>query len=74
MYTLYHDKSKKEIKVSKAKKVFQNLNYTDDVTRYNNCYYICKTKKPLVEKAEEMKRNWIDELEEQLNKLNEIKF
>lgn len=74
MYTLYHDKLKLEIKLTNAKKTLQNLNYTDDVTEYNDCYFISKNKKKLKEFGEKIKNNWIIELEEKLNKLKETEL
>lgn len=74
MYTLYVSKSEKKLEVKKAKKVLQNLEYRDHVTRYNNCYYICLKRAPLMEKAKEIKNNWITELEEELNALKAIEI
>lgn len=74
MYTLYHKRSESVIKVSKAKKIFQTLSFTEEVDRYNDCYFICTKRKPLVEKAEEIKQRWISELEMELESIKEIKF
>lgn len=74
MYTLYFDKNRSEIKITKAKKVMQNLNYTDNVERYNNCLYICMKRKPLVEKAKEIRAEWIAEAKENLAKFEAIEI
>jgi hypothetical protein len=74
MYTLYFNRSEQTIKVSKAHKALQNLNYTDEVTQYNSCFYICSKRNPLIEEAKEIKRIWISELEEELNAVKEIKL
>jgi hypothetical protein len=74
MYILYFNKSERKIKVSKAHKSLLNLNYTEKVTQYNDCYFYCSERKPLKEKAKEIKQNWIDELEEGLLLTKEIKI
>lgn len=74
MYTLYHNKSERIIEVKKATKGMSNCTYTDEVTYYNGCYFICLKRKPLMEKAEEIKQSWIKETEEILKKLKEIKI
>lgn len=74
MYTLYHDKANKEIKVMKAKKAMQYIKYTEEVTSYNNCYFICLKRKPLVVKANEIKQKWISELEKELSLVKDIKI
>ena len=74
MYTLYHDKSMGIIKVKKASKGLQKCTYTDDVTYYNNNYYLCSKRKSLVEKAKEIKQSWVEEIEEKLAKVNAIEF
>lgn len=74
MYTLYYQRSEKVIQVLKAKKVFQTLNFTEEVTSYNDCYFICSKRKPLIEKAKEIKQGWVLELEEELNSIKEIKI
>ena len=75
MYTLYHSRREKSIRVSKAKRALQDLEYTNEVTRHNDCYYICLKRAPLMEKAREIHREWIAELEDELTllKLIEIK-
>jgi len=76
MYTLYRDKKDRELKVQKAKEIFTRspLLFTEEVTAYNNCYYFCKNRKPLVKKAEEIRTAWATELEYQLHKVNSIKI
>lgn len=74
MYTLYHNKNMREIKVSKASKPLHNLRYKEEVTYYNDCYFICLTRKPLVEKAKEIKQKWIDTLETELDQIKQIKL
>lgn len=74
MYMLYHNKSSWQIEVEKPKKVLENLNYTEELTYYNEYYFICLNREPLVEKAKEIKQAWIDELESALNDLKQIKL
>lgn len=74
MYMLYYDKKLWEIEIKKPKKVLENLNYTEEVTYYNDCYFICLNRDPLVKKAREIKRAWIEELESALNDLKQVKL
>ena len=74
MYTLYVRKEKMIIEVKKAGKGMSHCKYTDDVVRYNDCYFTCLKRKPLVEKAKEIKESWVSELEEKLEKVKSIEF
>ncbi|MFK4167216.1 hypothetical protein ACI2LM_13300 [Paenibacillus lautus] len=74
MYTLYHSRKEKVIQVKKARKALQDLEYTEEVTRYNDCYYICLKRDPLMQKGREIKEQWIAELEEELNLLKVIEI
>ena len=73
MYTLYHNKDSGIIEVKKAKKALQRCTYTENVRYHNSNFYLCLKRKPLVEKAEEIKKSWIEETEERLEKLKAIK-
>lgn len=75
MYTLYVNKTDNKIVVSKASKAMQNAgNYTNEVRQYNLNYLICLDKKPLVEKAKEIRDEWIAEFKSKLEELEGIKF
>ncbi|KGR88711.1 hypothetical protein [Lysinibacillus odysseyi] len=74
MYLLYIKKKENKIKVSKAHKAMQNIAYTDEVIQYNDCYFICNKREPLVEKAKVIKAQWIFEKEEELKLLRNIKI
>ena len=77
MYTLYHDKDNSIIKITKATKAMQNLvgrDYTDEVTFYNNNYFLCLLRKPLKEKAIEMKQEWLEEAENRVQLIKNIKI
>ena len=74
MYTLYYKRSEKVLKVTKATKVFHNLNFTEEVSVYNDCYLYCSKRITLVNKAIEIKQRWISELENDLNSIKEIKI
>ena len=74
MYTLYVKKEKMIIEVKKASKAMSNCTYTNEVVKYNDCYYLCSNRKPLIEKAKEIKESWISELKEKLEKAKSIKF
>jgi hypothetical protein len=72
MYTLYYSRKEKTIKVTKARKALQNLNFTEEVTRYNDCYFICSNRKPLIEKAKDIQNEWLLELVKELETIREI--
>lgn len=72
MYTLYYSRADKEIKVTKARKAMQMHNFTEEVTRFNNCYFLCSKRKPLIEKAEEIKRKWVLQAEKELDQMKGI--
>ncbi|OPH61768.1 hypothetical protein BC351_00570 [Paenibacillus ferrarius] len=76
MYNLYINKTEGKIEIKPLRKVFQNLSstITEEVTRYNEVYYFCTKKKPLVEFAEQKKQEWIIELENELIKLKNIQI
>jgi len=74
MYTLYVNKSTNTLQVKKARKALQDREYTNEVTLFNNNYYLCIKRKPLVEKAEEIKQSWIEECEQHLDALRAIKL
>lgn len=74
MYVLYFNKSERKIKLSKANKSMRNLNYTDQVVKYNDCHYICTERRLLKEKAIEIQQSWISEFEEALNSIKELKI
>lgn len=74
MYTLYVEKEKMIIEVKKTSKAMSNCTYTNEVVKYNDCYYLCLKRKPLIEKATEIKESWIRELEEKIKKAKSIKF
>jgi hypothetical protein len=72
MYTLYYSRKEKTIKVTKARKALQNLNFTEEVTRYNDCYFICSNRKLLIEKAKDIQNEWLLELVKELETIREI--
>lgn len=74
MYTLYFNKPKMIIEVKKASKGMNHCTYTNEAVQYNDCYWVCLNRKPLVEKAEEIKEAWTKELEERIEKVKSIKF
>ena len=50
------------------------LEGTDEVVYYNDCFYICKDRKKLREKSHEIKNGWIEQLEAQLEMAKDIKL
>jgi len=74
MYTLYHNRKEKIIEVKKAKKAIRDIEYTDEVTFYNSCYFICLKRKPLMDKTKEIKQNWISELKKEIESIEAIRL
>ena len=76
MYLLYHDKDNAVIFVKKAGKAMQDLDYdnTGKVTCFNNHYFSCLKRKPLLDKAREMKEQWIKEEKEKIMKIEAIEI
>jgi hypothetical protein len=74
MYNLYISRIEGKIEINPLRKVFHNLSdtITNEVTRYNDVYYFCTSRKSLVEFAEQMKQGWINELEDELSKIKNI--
>lgn len=73
MYSLYVDKEKCEIVLKKMGKIIMG-NPTEDVTMFNNCYYISKNRKALKQKGLEIKEKWISETKKELEKIESIKI
>lgn len=80
MYQLYVNKkeygNKYELKVKPLQAAFKKRDFviTDEIMRHNNNYYFCKNRKSLIEKAKQIKQEWINEVEQELGKLKDIKI
>lgn len=74
VYTLYFEKSRKILKVTKARVGMSNLVYEEEAKRHNDCYFICLKRKPLVLKAKELQRQWIEELEQEIKEVKAIEI
>lgn len=81
IYQLYHDKSKAILKISPMIKAFYGTTYidklltnaTEEIIYYNTNYFFSFSRKALVQKAREMKEEWIKEAEEILEMYKNIK-
>jgi hypothetical protein len=82
IYQLYHDKEKGALRVSPMQRVFDDT-YIDkaltdkpqDYIYYYNAYYFFSlSRNALVQKAREMKEEWIKELEVKLEMYKSIKI
>lgn len=83
-YTLLHSKKNKEIKIKRyaAGKIFFTSSIPEKIEAYNNnevvshndCYYYSKDRKKLKAKAIEIKNEWIEELQNDLDIINNIKI
>jgi len=75
MYKLYFNKREKRIEISPVKNTeLMALKVSNEVTMYNDCYFICNDRKQLKEKANEIRNEWIIGLEEELEKVNNMKI
>lgn len=74
MYLLYFNESARTLKLKKAPKHLLDFPYEKEVKKYNENLYICLERKTLKEFAEEMKQQWIEELEQQLEELKNSKI
>lgn len=78
MYKLYYDKNGMEIEVSKVKnfqKWFLKISCNgDEIVKYNDCYYVSKSRKALNELAKEIKAEWIKEIEQLLERYRNMEI
>ena len=76
MYNLLCNKRELEIKIVKVTSRGQHLHteYTDEVVKFNDYYFVSTDIKALREKAVEIKEGWIFELEGKLNTVVSIKI
>lgn len=75
MYELYHSRREKKLEIKPSKnKPFKEDCVINEVATYNDCFYLCSDRKLLKKKAEEIKSEWIEEAEKELEQLKEIKI
>ena len=74
MFKLYFNKKENKIEISPMGDTLMVTEANDKITLYNEYHYICNDRKSLMEKANEIKSNWIAELEKELNEIKEIKI
>ena len=73
-YELYYNKREGKIEVRLIGNISKFMEPTEEVTFYNSCYYICLDKEKLFEKAEEIRKSWIDEAEKHYNYMLNVKI
>ena len=73
-YELYFNKREGKIEVRLIGIISKFMKPTEEVTFYNNCYYICLDKEKLFKKAEEIRKSWIDEAEKNYNDMLNVKI
>ena len=74
-YELYHDKTEGKIEVRLIGSIISRfMKPTEQVLFYNSYYYICLDKQKLFEKAEEIKKLWIEEAEKHYNDMLNLKI
>jgi hypothetical protein len=79
MLALYYNKSKCELKIQKNCKAMYNQNHIQEIEEkgiayYNSNYYIAEDRKPLVEKAQELRLIWIAEAKTRLTELENMSY
>jgi hypothetical protein len=79
MMALYHDKNKCELTIKKN----TNLSYGEKhlkeieetgISYFNDCWYIALERKPLVEKAQQFRIEWIEEAKIRLAELENMSY
>lgn len=82
-YQLFHDKETYELKIQPLAKIFKkdkNLAKSiselgeNDVFNYNRCYLFANNRKILVSYALAYKKEWLQEQEDIMNKIKNIKI
>lgn len=75
MFQLYVNKIKKELKISPLSNLMIDKNrITNEVTLYNDFYFVSLNRKVLRDKANSIKEQWIREAEEEANNFKNIKI
>lgn len=75
MFQLYYNRENKKIKISPLKNLMVNTDeLTNEITFYNDNHFVSLDRKVLKSKAEEIKQQWIKEIEEELKQVKEIKI
>jgi len=68
MYKLFLNKKTLTMKIKKetGKWPLYSGEYPEEATRYNDNYFICKIRKPLLEKGREIQQQWVEEAEKEV--------
>lgn len=76
MFNLYVSKEEGKLEIKPLRKVFAHLinDITDEVKQYNHAYYFCAKRKPLLDLAQQLKQEWIEEIETELRRINNIQI
>lgn len=71
MFRLVVDKRYHKLTIEPMGKMInsQKNNVTEKVTRHNDIIYVCLHRKPLKEKATEIKDQWIKDIEKELEEV-----
>ena len=73
-YELYFKKREGKIEIKPIGVISNFIEPTEEVTFYNDCYYVCLDKEELLKKAEEIRKSWIDEAEKYYNDMLNVKI
>ena len=73
-YELYYKKREVNIEIKPIGVISNFIEPTEEVVFYNSCYYICLDKEKLFEKAEEIRKSWVDEAEKHYNDMLNVKI
>lgn len=72
MFSLYIDKEKMELVVGKINNLTDIV--TNEIVKFNSCYYIGPDRKELKKYAENMKLEWLKEAEDRVENLKNLKI
>ncbi|KGM93541.1 hypothetical protein IRP63_14200 (plasmid) [Clostridium botulinum] len=75
-YSLYFNKKEKELIIEAIKNnpYMESKIIVGKAVWYNDCYYVSDSRKLLREKGKELQKQWIEETEEDLRELKEMKI
>lgn len=83
MYQLYVDKKNLKLKLSPIQASLKNMGQIlmykarggdDEILHYNDYYEICKTRKVLLQRACDIKAEWLKEAKDRVEQIEAIKI
>jgi len=79
MLELYYNKQECELKIKKDTKLCYGKKHIEEIKEqeisyFNDCYYIAEERKPLIVKAQEIRNKWIEETKQRLIELENMSY